>query len=63
MNCPNCKKESIAEIFYGYYPNMDSIKEALDKKEIVLGGCVVTDHDPKWECNGCMTRWGEREDD
>ena len=62
MNCPNCNSSSIAEILYGYYPNMDSIKDALDKNEVVLGGCIVTDHDPKWECNDCNHRWGERED-
>ncbi len=62
MNCPSCNSSSVAEILYGYYPNMDSIKEALEKNEIVLGGCVVTDHDPKWECNSCHHKWGERED-
>ena len=62
MNCPSCNSSSVAEILYGYYPNMDSIKEALDKKEIVLGGCVVTEHDPRLECNSCNHRWGERED-
>ena len=62
MNCPSCNSSSVAEILYGYYPNMDSIKEALEKNEIVLGGCVVTDHDPKWECNSCHHKWGEREE-
>ncbi len=40
---------------------MDSIKEQLDKKEIVMGGCMVTDHDPKWECIDCQHRWGNAE--
>ena len=62
MNCPNCKKESIARILWGYPPNMKEIEEELEKKEIVLGGCLVTDHDPKWECNSCHHTWGERED-
>jgi len=62
MNCPNCNSSSFAEILWGYPAECESIKEKLDKKEIVLGGCVVTDHDPKWECNECMTRWGERDD-
>ena len=62
MNCPNCNKESIAEILWGYYEDTDALTEALEKKEITLGGCLISDHDPKWECNVCYHRWGERED-
>ena len=62
MKCPKCGKSWIAEILWGY-PDMESIEEELEKKEIVLGGCYVTDHDPKWECNDCGHRWGNREDD
>ena len=62
MKCPNCGKSWVAEIFWGYPANMDSMEEQLEKKEIVLGGCYVTDHDPKWECNECHHQWGERED-
>jgi len=37
---------------------MREIEEELDKKEIVLGGCLVTGYDdPKWECNDCGTRY------
>ena len=63
MKCPNCNKEEIAEILWGYPEDVESIKEELDRKEIVLGGCLVTDHDPKWECNDCHYQWGERDDD
>ena len=58
MKCPNCNKEGIAEILWGYPEDVESIKEELDRKEIVLGGCLVTDHDPTWECNECNHRWG-----
>ena len=61
MNCPECNKKWVAEILWGY-PDMKIIEEKLEKKEIVLGGCIVTDHDPKWECNNCHHQWGERED-
>jgi len=57
MNCPNCNSSSIAQIFWGYPADMDSLKEKLEKKEIVLGGCVVSGNDPKWECNDCNHRW------
>ena len=62
MNCPNCGKSSVAEIFWGYPGNIESMEAAIDRKEIVLGGCCVTDHDPKWECNDCGYRWGERDE-
>ena len=62
LNCPNCKNKSIAEILWGYYEDTDVLKERLEKKEIVLGGCMITEHDPRWECNVCNHTWGERED-
>ena len=62
MNCPKCKSKTVAEIFWGYPGNLSAIEKQLEQKEIVLGGCIVSDHDPKWECNSCHHRWGERED-
>ena len=62
MNCPNCNKEWIAEILWGYPADLDTLQEALEKKEIILGGCLVTNHDPRWECNDCHHKWGEREE-
>jgi len=62
LKCPNCGKSWVAEIFWGYPANMDSMEEQLEKKEIVLGGCYVTDHDPKYECNECHHQWGERDE-
>ncbi len=62
-NCPECNKTWIAEILWGYPADIKSLEEALEKKEIVLGGCLVTNHDPTWECNDCNHRWGERDDD
>jgi len=62
LNCPNCNKEWIAEILWGYPADLDTLQEALEKKEIILGGCLVTNHDPRWECNDCHHKWGEREE-
>jgi hypothetical protein len=62
MNCPKCDNTSIAEILWGYFTEMDELKNDLDIGKITLGGCIVTDHDPKWECNDCGNRWGVRED-
>jgi len=62
LKCPKCDSSSVAEILWGYYTDVNSLEDALEKKEIVLGGCCVTDNDPKWECNECSHQWGERED-
>ena len=61
MKCPECSKSWIAEILWGY-PDMNAIEEQLERKETVLGGCYITDNDPKWECNNCHHQWGKRED-
>ncbi len=47
---------------YPDFEDLESIKEELERNEIVLGGCLVTDHDPTWECNECNHRWGERDE-
>ena len=62
MNCPRCRGSSVAKILWGYASDLRSISGQLERKEIVLGGCFVTDHDPKWACNSCDHRWGERDD-
>ncbi len=60
--CPSCNGDDIAYILWGLPSDVDGIKKDLAESAIVLGGCLVTDHDPKWECNDCHCRWGERED-
>ena len=63
MKCSNCNGETIALILWGY-PQFDrEMEKAVKDKEIVLGGCLVTDHDPKWECTDCHHQWGERDED
>ena len=61
--CPECKSNSVAWIFWGYPGDMDWYLKAIEDKEIVGGGCLVSDIDPKWECNDCYHQWGERDDD
>jgi len=61
LNCPACDKTWVAEILWGYPKDADSMVDALEKKEVVLGGCVISGHDPRWECNNCQHRWGDAE--
>jgi hypothetical protein len=63
LRCSECNGKSVALIFWGYPADMRELEKEIEENEIVLGGCLVTDHDPKWECTDCHHRWGEREDD
>jgi predicted RNA-binding Zn-ribbon protein involved in translation (DUF1610 family) len=54
--CPECGSAKVADIIYGF-PDVPTpeFREALDKGEIVLGGCVL---DPdggnaRWRCVEC----------
>lgn len=58
--CSVCKSKNYAEIIYGLQSFNDELEQAIKKKEIVLGGCLITEHDPKWKCNKCGNRWGEQ---
>ncbi len=55
--CPNCQSTNRAEILWGLPADMREIEDLIERKEIVLGGCIVTGNDPKWKCNECLTRW------
>lgn len=57
LRCPICNSQNYAQILWGLPADMKEIEEELERKEIVLGGCVVTGDDPKHECNECRTRW------
>ena len=46
--CPHGHKDNIIPIVYGY-PTERTMKKAK-KGKIWLGGCVITDCDPKWYC-------------
>ncbi len=61
--CPECSGNNVASIFWGYPGDMDWYLQAIKDKEIVGGGCCVSDNDPKWECTDCYHKWGERDDD
>ncbi|NMC58438.1 MAG: carboxypeptidase regulatory-like domain-containing protein [Candidatus Methanofastidiosa archaeon] len=46
--CPQGHSDSIIPIIYGY-PTKKQLKKAK-KGKIKLGGCVITNCDPKWHC-------------
>lgn len=52
--CPECGSRRIVDILYGY-PALELL-EAAGREEIVLGGCVIDDDMPQWQCVACDTQ-------
>ena len=53
MDCPNCGNE-LSEILYGLINlDDDNLKKEIEEKKIILGGCIVREHAPKYYCRYC----------
>ena len=63
MKCTQCNGTSVAEIIYGLCEITNELEQAINKKQIILGGCLIGNNDPKWECTDCYCRWGIRDED
>lgn len=55
--CPQCRSTDVVPILYGL-PAPEAREEA-DRGEIALGGCCVSDENPRWHCNDCEHNWGK----
>ena len=51
--CPCCGQAPVARIMYGLPHYTDELQKAIDERRIVLGGCVISDDDPRWACTFC----------
>jgi len=63
--CPNCKGTNVAEIMYGLPSQefLEELKKKENKEKYRLGGCCISNNDPKYSCNDCRFLFGLREDD
>lgn len=52
--CPSCGSPKVVRILYGM-PSYEAFLEA-EAGKIILGGCVVSDNDPKWGCINCSAK-------
>lgn len=50
--CPQCGAPDVVPILYGYTEDPATLA-AVDRGELVLGGCMVTGDDPAWCCRAC----------
>ena len=55
FKCPNCSNEKAVRILYGK-PARKAM-EAANRKEIYLGGCVISGDDPQYYCYDCSNKW------
>ena len=53
MKCPKCRSKKLAPILYGMPAFDEEMKQKLDNRELVLGGCCITGADPQYHCFGC----------
>lgn len=54
--CPKCKGK-LLDIVYGM-PGPEMFEKA-NKHEVYLGGCCITEHDPKYFCPKCHKEFFE----
>ena len=53
--CPQCGSAEVVPIIYGF-PGPELAEES-ERGKVELGGCVVSDDDPRWCCKRCDHRW------
>lgn len=54
-SCPVCGKDAVAPIMYGLPHFTEELERDIREGKIILGGCVITEHDPQWKCTSCGT--------
>ena len=53
IRCPKCNSQPVARIVYGLPFFNEQESADVDAGKIVLGGCIITDDDPAWQCVAC----------
>ncbi len=53
LSCPACGSDQILEIIYGLPATTEKLERELEKKTIILGGCMMHENAPLWKCGKC----------
>ena len=53
IKCPKCGSTNIAKYLFGLLAYSEELMKKIEKKEIILGGCLIDDIDPTHHCNDC----------
>ena len=51
--CPRCKSNRVASILWGMPAYSEDLQEKIDAGKVALGGCCLSEDDPKWRCADC----------
>jgi len=51
--CPECGSKKVATILWGLPLMNQKVERDLKEGKIVLGGCIITENDPVWQCIEC----------
>jgi len=54
VRCPDCDGV-LVPIMYGM-PGIDTFERAA-AGEVILGGCIIMDGQPTWQCLDCSQSW------
>ena len=57
-NCVKCGGHNTAEYLYGMPHMTEDLEKNIADGKVKLGGCMVTDFDPKYHCNDCNQDFG-----
>ena len=55
--CPACGSDDRIPIVYGL--PTDYAIERANRGEVALGGCLIEDRNPHWECRACGKQWND----
>jgi hypothetical protein len=51
--CPQCGSTKIADILHGMPDYSPDLEKRIEDGRIALGGCCISNDDPKWKCTEC----------
>ncbi|MGB1110563.1 MAG: hypothetical protein ACPG4N_09420 [Gammaproteobacteria bacterium] len=51
--CPSCGHAPMASILYGLPRFNEELSQKIEAGRVTLGGCMVSEDDPIWECTHC----------
>ncbi|HEX9935359.1 MAG TPA: hypothetical protein VGB38_09200 [bacterium] len=59
--CPKCGSPRVADILYGLQV-FHKVEKDIEAGRIVLGGCIVDNNNPEWQCVECKTNIYHKKD-
>lgn len=58
VKCVKCGSNNTAEYLYGLPLMNEELEQNIEQGKVKLGGCEVSDFDPKYHCNECDNDFG-----